>query len=136
MSTDPSMMARILGESRTIAVVGLSADPDKPSHEVASYLQAQGYRIVPVNPKGGVILGEQVYPELAAVPFPIDVVDVFRPPAACPDVARQAVAIKARVLWLQLGIASVEAERIANEGGLEVVMDRCMLIEHRRLPGA
>ena len=76
MSTDPSMMARILGESRTIAVVGLSADPDKPSHEVASYLQAQGYRIVPVNPKGGVILGEQVYPELAAVPFPIDVVDV------------------------------------------------------------
>ncbi len=135
MSNDASSPARLLREARTIAVVGLSADPDKPSHEVAAYLQAHGYRIVPVNPKGGVILGEQVFPDLASVPVPVDLVDVFRPPAACPEVARQAVATKARVLWLQLGIVSAEAERIAREGGLEVVMDHCTLIEHRRLSG-
>ena len=136
MNTDPSLEARILRESRTIAVVGLSADPDKPSHEVAAYLQSRGYRIVPVNPKGGTILGEAVWPDLASIPFPVDVVDVFRPPAACPEVARQAVAIGARFLWLQLGIVSEEAARIAREGGLGVVMDRCMLIEHQKFSAA
>ena len=136
MNTDPSLEARILRESRTIAVVGLSADPDKPSHEVAAYLQSRGYRIVPVNPKGGTILGEAVWPDLASIPFPVDVVDVFRPPAACPEVARQAVAIGARFLWLQLGIVSEEAARIAREGGLGVVMDRCMLIEHQKCSAA
>lgn len=136
MNTDPSLEARILRESRTIAVVGLSADPDKPSHEVAAYLQSRGYRIVPVNPKGGTILGEAVWPDLAAIPFPVDVVDVFRPPAACPDVARQAVAIGARFLWLQLGIVSEEAAGIARAGGLGVVMDRCMLIEHQKRSAA
>ena len=136
MNTDPSLEGRILRESRTIAVVGLSADPDKPSHEVAAYLQSRGYRIVPVNPKGGTILGEAVWPDLASIPFPVDVVDVFRPPAACPDVAGQAVAIGARFLWLQLGIVSEEAARIAREGGLGVVMDRCMLIEHQKCSAA
>ncbi|OIR09332.1 hypothetical protein GALL_85650 [mine drainage metagenome] len=136
MNTDPSLEGRILRESRTIAVVGLSADPDKPSHEVAAYLQSRGYRIVPVNPKGGTILGEAVWPDLASIPFPVDVVDVFRPPAACPEVARQAVAIGARFLWLQLGIVSEEAARIAREGGLGVVMDRCMLIEHQKCSAA
>lgn len=136
MNTDPSLEARILRESRTIAVVGLSADPDKPSHEVAAYLQSRGYRIVPVNPKGGTILGEAVWPDLAAIPFPVDVVDVFRPQAACPDVARQAVAIGARFLWLQQGIVSEEAACIARAGGLGVVMDRCMLIEHQKRSAA
>jgi predicted CoA-binding protein len=126
-------LGRILREARTIAVVGLSADPEKPSHEVAAYLQAHGYRIIPVNPRGGVILGETVYADLRAVPEPIDLVDVFRPATACPDVARAAVAVRAKVLWLQLGIVNEEAAALARAAGLAVVMDRCTLREHRRL---
>ena len=126
-------VGRILREARTIAVVGLSADPGKPSHEVAAYLQAQGYRIIPVNPRGGAILGETVYADLRAVPEPIDLVDVFRPAAACLDVARDAVAVRAKVLWLQLGIVNEEAATLARDAGLTVVMDRCTLREHRRL---
>jgi predicted CoA-binding protein len=128
-----SDLKRILTTAKTIAVVGCSADPAKASHEVAAYLQAQGYRIIPVNPRGGTILGETVYVDLAAIPFPVDLVDVFRPPADCPAVARQAVAIGAKALWMQLGIVSDEAAAIATAGGLAVVMDRCTLIEHRRL---
>jgi len=127
-------LGRILREARTIAVVGLSADPEKPSHEVAAYLQAQGYRIIPVNPRGGVILGETVYADLHAVREPIDIVDVFRPAAACLDVARDAVTVRAKVLWLQLGIVNVEAAALARAAGLAVVMDRCTLREHRRRP--
>jgi predicted CoA-binding protein len=126
-------LRRILREARTIAVVGLSADPEKPSHEVAAYLQAQGYRIIPVNPRGGVILGETVYADLRAVPEPIDLVDVFRPAAACLEVARGAVAVRAKALWLQLGIVNDEAAAFARAAGLAVVMDRCTLREHRRL---
>ncbi len=126
-------LRQILHEARTIAVVGLSADPGKPSHEVAAYLQANGYHIVPVNPRGGVILGETVYADLRAVPEPIDLVDVFRPAAACLDVARAAVAVRAKVLWLQLGIVNDEAATLARDAGLTVVMDRCTLREHRRL---
>lgn len=131
-----SDLKRILATAKTIAVVGCSADPGKASHEVAAYLQAQGYRTIPVNPRGGTILGETVYPDLASIPFPVDLVDVFRPPADCPGVARQAVAIGAKTLWLQLGIVSDEAATIARAGGLAVVMDRCTLIEHRRLTAA
>jgi len=126
-------LRRILREARTIAVVGLSADPEKPSHEVAAYLQAQGYRIIPVNPRGGVILGETVYADLRAVPEPIDLVDVFRPAADCLEVARGAVAVRAKALWLQLGIVNDEAAAFARAAGLAVVMDRCTLREHRRL---
>ena len=127
-------LGRILREARTIAVVGLSADPEKPSHEVAAYLQAHGYRIIPVNPRGGVILGETVYADLRSVPEPIDIVDVFRPAEACLDVAREAVAVGAKVLWLQLGIVNEEAAALARAAGLAVVMDRCTLREHRRRP--
>ena len=126
-------LGRILRKARTIAVIGLSADPEKPSHEVAAYLQAHGYRIIPVNPRGGVILGEAVYADLSAVPEPIDIVDVFRPAAACLKVAREAVAVRAKVLWLQLGIVNEEAAALARAAGLAVVMDRCTLREHRRL---
>ena len=126
-------LSRILREARTIAVVGLSADPDKPSHEVAAYLQAHGYRVIPVNPRGGTILGETVYADLRAVPEPVDIVDVFRPAAACLDVARAAVAVGAKVLWLQLGIVNEEAAALARAAGLAIVMDRCTLREHRRL---
>ena len=116
--------------AHTIAVVGASADPAKAAYRIPQYLQQQGYRIIPVNPRGGEILGEQVYTTLLDVHEPIDVVDVFRPAAEAPEVARQAAAIGAKVLWLQLGIVSDEARQIATEAGLQVVMDRCMGATH------
>ncbi|GAB4405267.1 MAG: CoA-binding protein [Rhodoferax sp.] len=116
-------------------MVGLSAEPDRPSHEVAQYLQAQGYRIVPINPKYAQILGQTCYADLAAVPFPIDVVDVFRKPQDCVPIAEQAVAVGAKVLWLQLGVVNPDARAVAERAGLTVVMDRCIKIEHRRCQG-
>lgn len=133
--TDPENLCAVLRSSRTIAVVGLSAEPDRPSHEVAQYLQAQGYRIVPINPKYAQILGQTCYADLAAVPFPIDVVDVFRKPQDCVPIAEQAVAVGAKVLWLQLGVVNPDARAVAERAGLTVVMDRCIKIEHRRCQG-
>jgi predicted CoA-binding protein len=126
---------RVLAETRTIAVVGLSSKPDRPSHDVAAYLQRAGYRIVPVNPRETEVLGEPAYATLRDIPadVPIDVVDVFRRAEETPEVARDAVAIGARTLWLQLGIANDEARAIAEEGGLTVIMDRCLKVDHRRL---
>jgi predicted CoA-binding protein len=131
--TDLDELRRIYGETTTIAVVGASGDERKPAHTIPRYLQRQGYRIIPVNPKGGEILGEKVYGRLEDVPESIDVVDVFRPSAETPDVARDAVKVGAKVLWLQEGIESEEAERIASEGGLRVVMNRCMGQTHHQL---
>ena len=110
----------LLGEARTIAVVGLSSKPGRPSLEVASYLQDRGFRIVPVNPRENEVLGEQAFATLRDIPadLPIDVVDVFRRSEDTPEIARDAVAIGARVLWLQAGITNDEAYRIANEAGL------------------
>jgi predicted CoA-binding protein len=125
----------LLGDVRTIAVVGLSSDPERPSFGVAAYLQSHRYRIVPVNPNEREVLGERAYPSLLHVPpdLPIDVVDVFRRPEAAPDVARDAVRIGAKVLWLQEGIVSDEAYRIANEAGLDVIMGVCIRTTRRRL---
>ena len=126
-----------MAQVRTIAVVGLSPMPHRDSHHVAQYMQSHGYRIVPVNPTyaGATILGERCYPDLAAIPGHVDLVDVFRKPADAVDIARQAVAIGAGTLWLQIGVISAEAAAIARAGGLEVVMDRCVKIEHARLFG-
>jgi uncharacterized protein len=126
-------LLRIYAGAKTIAVVGASANESKPAHEIPRYLQSQGYRIVPVNPRGGVILGEPVAGSLGEIEDPVDVVDVFRPAEEAPEIARQAVAIGARVLWLQLGIESEEARRIAEAAGLTVVMNRCMGDTHGRL---
>ena len=128
---------RILTGNRTIAMVGLSADPMRPSHFAAIYMQSEGYDIVPINPRyaGQEILGNPVYASLADVPRPIGVVDVFRKPADCPDIAREAVEVGAKVLWLQLGVTNDEAGRIARDGGLEFVEDRCVKIEHARFFG-
>jgi predicted CoA-binding protein len=128
---------RILSENRTIAMVGLSADPMRPSHFAAIYMQSEGYDIIPVNPRyaGGTILGQPVYASLEEIPRPVDIVDVFRRPEEIPALARTAVAIGANVLWMQLGIVNEEAARIAREAGLEVVMDRCVKIEHARFFG-
>lgn len=123
----------IYAETKTIAVVGASADESKASHRIPRYLQSQGYTIIPVSPKGGEILGEKVFTSLAEIGEPVDVVDVFRPSEETPGVAEQAVAIGAKVLWLQSGIESEEAERIAEAAGLKVVMDRCMGATHRQL---
>ena len=128
-------LASMLGDARTIAVVGLSSKPDRPSHRVAAYLQSKGYRIIPVNPGETQVLGETSYPSLLDVPEKIDVVDVFRRAEYTPEVARQAVAVGAKVLWLQEGIVNEEAGRIAAEGGLEVVMGACMMRTHERLAG-
>jgi uncharacterized protein len=131
---DPAIIDAALQESR-VAVVGLSANPARDSHDVAAYLQAHGYEIVPVNPNEAAWLGVTSHASLIDVPKdlgPIGVVDVFRKSAAVPDIARQAVAIGARFLWLQLGVISEEGIRIAADAGLGVIVDRCMMVEHRR----
>lgn len=127
------VLRAILEDSRVIAVVGASATPGKPSHDIPAYLQAQGYRIVPVNPSGDRILGEPAVTSLAEVTEPIDVVQVFRPSEETPAIAGAAVDAGASVLWLQSGIANEEAAATAAAGGLTVVMDTCMKVSHRRL---
>ena len=129
------MISAVLRSAKTVAIVGLSPDPLRASYFIGFYLQRHGYRIVPVNPKEQEILGEQSYPSLAAIPFPVDVVNVFRRPAAVPDIAREAVAARAQALWLQFGVISDDGARIASEAGLAVVMDRCMKVEHARFLG-
>jgi predicted CoA-binding protein len=133
--SDIATLRRILRDARTIAVVGLSADWFRPSYFAAKYMQEHGYRIIPVNPKYGEILGEKCYPDLASIPEPVDLVDVFRKPADTPAIAREAVAIGAKTLWLQIGVVNDEARRIAEAAGLDVVMDRCVKIEYARLFG-
>jgi predicted CoA-binding protein len=135
MDDDFASLRRILRTCRTIAVVGLSADWFRPSYFAASYLQGKGYRIVPVNPKYPEILGEKAYARLEDIPFAVDMVDVFRKPADLPPIAASAVAIGAKCLWQQLGVANAEADAIARAGGLDSVMDRCVKIEHARLFG-
>jgi uncharacterized protein len=130
---DKDELRTIYEETKTIAVVGASGDERKAAHTIPRYLQRQGFRIIPVNPKGGELLGERVYERLEDIPGPVDVVDVFRPSDETPDVARSAVGIGAKVLWLQEGISSEEAERIASEAGLKVVMNRCMGETHYQL---
>ncbi len=128
---DPETIRAILREARTIAVVGLSPDPSRDSHGVARYLQLNGYRIVPVNPTATELLGETSYATLSDIPFHVDVVDVFRRSEAVPAIAEEAVKIGAGTLWLQLGVISLEGAATAEQAGLRVVMDRCMMVEHR-----
>lgn len=132
MPTDDELRD-IYANTKTIAVVGASGDESKPAYSIPAYLQGQGFRIIPVNPKGGEILGEQVMPSLTSIEEPVDVVDVFRPAEETPAIALEAGAIGAKVLWLQAGISSDEAEEIAQAKGLQVVMDACMGATHQRL---
>jgi uncharacterized protein len=128
--------ARLLGRTRRIALVGASADPMRPSHDIMRQLLDAGYDVVPINPTVESVLGRTAYAtleEAAAATGDFDMVDVFRRPEHTPDIARSAVAIGAKSLWLQLGVVNWEAAQIARDGGLEVVMDRCTAIEHRRL---
>lgn len=131
---DVATIRRILSTARTIAVVGLSANALRPSHFVAFYLQRHGYRVIPVNPRETEVLGERSYASLRDIPaeLHIDVVDVFRAPDALPGIAEEAVAIGAGALWGQYGVVHPEATRIARAGGLDVVSDRCLKVEHAR----
>jgi len=132
---DIAGLRRILAQSRTLAVVGLSANWYRPSYFAAKYMQDHGYRIIPVNPSYTEVLGEKCYPTIAAIPGPVDVVDCFRKAEEMPALSRAAVAKGAKVLWMQLGIRNDEAARIASDAGLDVVMDRCVKIEHARILG-
>lgn len=133
---DPAAIRTILHTSRTVAIVGLSPRSERPSHFVGSYLASEGYRVIPVNPRAAEIFGEKAYPDLLSIPFPIDLVDVFRAPEECVEVAMQAAQIKARALWLQLRVVNLKAAHIAEQAGLQVVMDRCVKIEHGRYTGS
>ena len=135
MVDDIPGLRRILASTRTIAVVGLSAEWHRPSYFAAKYMQTHGYRIVPVNPRYDSILGQRCFARLEDIDVPIDMVDVFRKEADLPPIAQSAVAIGAKVLWQQLGIKSTEADAIAQAAGLQTVMDRCVKIEHARLFG-
>jgi predicted CoA-binding protein len=127
--------AEILRKYRTVAVVGISSREDRPSYRVARYLKEHGYRIIPVNPRETEVLGERCYPDLCSVPGPVEVVDVFRRSRDVPQVVGEAIEIGARAIWMQEGIVHEAAARRARKAGLEVVMDRCMMVEHRRLTG-
>jgi predicted CoA-binding protein len=133
MADTDAIVERILATYDTITVVGASGAPQKAAHYVPAHMQVHGWRIIPVNPHEDELLGERVYRTLADIPEPVGLVDVFRPSAATPDIARQAVAAGATALWLQLGIASAETRAIAAEAGLLYVEDRCLIIEQRRL---
>ncbi len=132
---DPLTIQRVLHTARTIAVVGLSGNELRASNFVGFYLKRHGYRVIGVNPRETEVLGETSYPSLLELPEPVDIVNVFRAPDALPAIAREAVEIQARVLWCQFGVINAEGARIAQDGGLTVVMDRCLKVEHARYAG-
>src|SRR5919198_2996488 len=132
---DPTVIRRILHTARTIAIVGLSSNPLRPSNFVGFYLQRHGYRIIPVNPNEREVYGEKAYASLLDIPEKVDVVDLFRASQFVPPFAAEAVKIGAKAVWMQFGVISAEGARIAEEGGLAVVMDRCMKVEHARHMG-
>lgn len=130
---DDKEIIKILKESKTIAVVGCSRDPEKDAHKVPKYLKEQGYRIIPVNPFANEILGEKVYKTLSEIKEPVDVVDIFRPSDEVLGVVKEAIKLKPKVIWMQLGIRNEEAAKLAEQNGIKVVMNSCMMIEHKRL---
>lgn len=132
---DPLTIQRVLLNSKSIAIVGLSNNPLRASYFVGFYLKRHGYRVIPVNPREKEILGERSYASLREIPEPVDIVNVFRAPDALPGIARDAVAIGAKALWTQFTVINEEGARIAEEGGLAVVMDRCLKVEHARYVG-
>jgi len=132
---DPLTIQRVLNTAKTIAIVGLSKNPLRASYFVGYYLRRHGYRVIPVNPGETEILGQKCFRTLTDIPGPIDVVNVFRAPDALPAIAREAVAIRAASLWCQFTVINEEGARIAEAGGLSVVMDRCIKVEHARYIG-
>jgi len=129
------LINRILEDSRTIAVVGLSAKPDRPSYDVAAFLQSNGYKIIPVNPNLSSVLGEKSYPDLSSIPEPVDVVDIFRKSEDVGPIVDEVIKVGARTVWMQLGIVNEEAAKKAQDAGLNVIMDRCMKREYGKIHG-
>jgi predicted CoA-binding protein len=132
---DPLTIQRVLHNSKTVAIVGLSKNELRASYFVGYYLKRHGYRVIPVNPREGEILGEKSFKSLADVPVPLDIVNVFRAPDALPAIAAEAVAVHAGNLWCQFGVINEEGARIAEAGGVSVIMDRCIKVEHARYVG-
>jgi len=132
---DPFTIQRVLHSARTIAVVGLSGNELRASNFVGYYLKRHGYRVIPVNPRETKVLGEESVASLAEVPVPVDIVNVFRVPGAVPEIAREAIAIRAGALWCQFGVINEAGAQIAADGGVTVVMDRCLKVEHARYLG-
>lgn len=128
--SESDTIRQILADCRTIAVVGASSNPARASNHVASYMKAQGYRVIPVNPNEQTVIGEQAYPSLTAVPGPIDLVDIFRKSEDVPPIVKEAIACGAKAIWMQEGIINEVAAQLAREAGLAVVMDRCWLKDH------
>jgi predicted CoA-binding protein len=135
---EPGVIDAMLGDGvgRTIAVIGLSENPGKPSHYVSEYMQRHGYKIYPVNPSIDRVLGEKSYASLAELPVKPDVVNVFRVPALIPGIVDEMLALGLKNIWVQQGIVNLEAAERAEQGGIKVVMDRCIMVEHRRREGA
>ena len=136
MYQNPRCIRDILDGAKTIAIVGLSAERQKASYFVATYLKREGYRVIPVNPRGGTILGEKVYPDLLSIPEKVDLIDVFRPASELPAIVEQAIAIGAKYVWTQLRIIDFDAAEKAKANGLSVVMDKCVKMEHGRFSGS
>ena len=132
---DPLTIQRVLHRAKTVAVLGLSSNQLRPSYFVAFYLKRHGYTMIPVNPKETEILGEKCYKSLAEIPVPVDIVNVFRAPDALPSIARETVRIGAGALWCQFGVINAEGAKIAEDGGVTVIMDRCLKVEHARYAG-
>ncbi len=133
---DTKVIREILATAKTVAIVGLSTESTKPSNMVGSYLQDEGYRVIPVNPRAAEILGEKSYPDLKSIPFPVDVVDIFRPPAEIPAIVDEAIEIGAKAVWMQLRLVDIPSADKAIRAGLYAVVDKCMKMEHGRFGGA
>jgi predicted CoA-binding protein len=132
MYTDEKLK-RILEKNQKIAVVGCSRDPQKAAHTVPKYMKEQGYKIIPVNPFADLILEEKVHKSLSEINEPVDIINIFRPSEQCLEVVKEAVNLKPKVIWMQLGIKNEEAAQLAEKNGIEVVMDKCFYIEHKNL---
>ena len=133
---DPTAIQELLRSAKTIAIVGLSGEKTKASNMVASYLQDEGFRVIPVSPRGGEILGEKVYPDLMSIPEKVDIVDIFRPATEVPGIVDQAIEIGAKAVWMQLRIIDLPSAKKAVSAGLTAVVDRCVKMEHGRYSGA
>jgi predicted CoA-binding protein len=130
---EPQLIPHLLSTPRTIAVIGLSDDPGKPSHYVSAYMQQHGFKIYPINPALSEVLGENSYPNLSALPIKPDLVNVFRLPKFIPAIVEEMIQLELKNLWVQQGIVNLEAATLAESAGIHVVMDRCIMVEHRRL---
>ena len=129
------IIRKLLNTSKTIAIVGLSDKKERASNFVGSYLLSEGYTVIPVNPLKQEILGQKCYPDLKSIPVPVDIVDIFRRPDECVNIVKEAIEIKAKAVWMQLGIVNRDAAKLASDNGLLVVMDRCIKMEHGRFSG-